>query len=70
MEYTSNDYLTPTEGKGREGQLVSGEVGVKQPVYWFLGGNGLGIQQGMRVYGLVCPNLSGMIWRLLTYELD
>ena len=25
-------------------------VGVKQPVHWFLGGKGLGIQQGMSVW--------------------
>ena len=28
-------------------------VGANQHVHWFLGGKGLGIQQGTRVYGLV-----------------
>ena len=31
-------------------------AGANQPVHWFLGSKGLGIQKE-RVYGLVCPNL-------------
>ena len=31
-------------------------TGANQPVHWFLGGKGLGIQQGTRVYGLDRPN--------------
>jgi hypothetical protein len=32
-------------------------AGANQPVHWFFEGKGLGIQQGMRVYGLDRPNL-------------
>ena len=39
----------------KKSQLGPLTAGANQPVHWFLGSKGLGIQQE-RVYGWVCPN--------------